>query len=164
MNRIKALRIANKITQDDIAKKLGVSSMSVSRWEKGEAQIKPDKAQALADYFGVDVGYLLGYSDEDYRNAIAHGTVEKPNHVNTLITKPEINLIATYRLLDAENQAMLQDMAQNFLENQVYTDPENMLTIIDRYKLLYGGNEGIDKLYKQINLLISISKGDSKKI
>lgn len=163
MNRIKALRIANKITQDDIAKKLGVSSMSVSRWEKGEAQIKPDKAQALADYFSVSVGYLLGYSDEDYRNAIAHGTEKKPNHVNTLITKPEVELIATYRLLNIENQKRLQDIAQNFLENQVYTEPKNMLTIIERYNLLYGENEGVDKLYEKIKLLISITEGDRKK-
>ena len=31
--------------------------------ENGESQIKPEKAQQLADYFGVSVGYLLGYEE-----------------------------------------------------------------------------------------------------
>lgn len=34
------------------------------RWENGESQIKPDKAQQLADFFGVSIGVLLGYRDE----------------------------------------------------------------------------------------------------
>lgn len=32
--------------------------------ENEESQIKSDKAQKLAKYFGVSVGYLLGYEPE----------------------------------------------------------------------------------------------------
>lgn len=40
--------------------------MTISRWEKGERDIKFDKAQQLADFFGVSVGYLLGFeSNQD---------------------------------------------------------------------------------------------------
>ena len=42
--------------------------MTISRWEKGERDIKFDKAQQLADFFGVSVGYLLGFeSNQDSR-------------------------------------------------------------------------------------------------
>ena len=61
MNRLKELRKEKKLTQEELASEIGVSKITILRWENGERQIKPDKAQALADYFGVSVGYLLGY-------------------------------------------------------------------------------------------------------
>lgn len=64
MNRLKELRREKKLTQKELADKLYTTKMSVSRWENGESQIKPEKAQALADFFGVSVGYLLGYGEE----------------------------------------------------------------------------------------------------
>lgn len=67
MNRLKELRQERKKTQEQLADEVGVTKRTYIYWEKGERQIKPDKAQKLADYFGVSVGYLLGYQDNfDY--------------------------------------------------------------------------------------------------
>jgi prophage sa05, DNA-binding protein len=63
MNRLKELRQEKKLSQKEIADLLEVSEKTISRWEKGENVIKSDKAQQLADYFGVSVGNLLGYED-----------------------------------------------------------------------------------------------------
>ncbi|MFZ2186389.1 MAG: helix-turn-helix transcriptional regulator [Streptococcus parauberis] len=63
MNRLKVLRQEKKLTQEELGKLFEVSKMTVLRWESGENQIKPDKAQRLADYFKVSVGYLLGFTD-----------------------------------------------------------------------------------------------------
>ena len=63
MNRLKELRQEKKLSQKEIAETLGFSLRSFQRMENGESQIKPEKAQKLADYFGVSVGYLLGYND-----------------------------------------------------------------------------------------------------
>lgn len=63
MNRLKELRKEKKLSQKEIAKEMSISEKTLSRWENGESQIKPEKAQQLADLFGVSVGYLLGYSD-----------------------------------------------------------------------------------------------------
>lgn len=63
MNRLKELRQEKKLSQKEIAETLGFSLRSFQRMENGESQIKPEKAQMLADFFGVPVGYLLGYSD-----------------------------------------------------------------------------------------------------
>lgn len=65
MNRLKELRQSNKKTQQEIADIVGVTKRTYIYWEQGERQIKPEKAKVLADYFGVTVGYLLGYSDEE---------------------------------------------------------------------------------------------------
>lgn len=67
MNRLKELRQEKKVSQKVIAEMLAVNEKTVSRWENGESNIKPEKAQQLADYFGVSVGYLLGYSE--YRDS-----------------------------------------------------------------------------------------------
>lgn len=64
MNRLKELRKEKKLSQKAIAEIFEVPTRTWQRWENGESQIKPDKAQALADYFGVSVGYLLGYEVE----------------------------------------------------------------------------------------------------
>ena len=63
MNRLKELRKEKKLSQKEIAKEMSISEKTLSRWENGESQIKPEKAQQLAAYFGVSVGYLLGYSE-----------------------------------------------------------------------------------------------------
>lgn len=63
MNRLKELRQEKKLSQKETAESLGFSLRSFQRMENGESQIKPEKAQQLADFFGVSVGYLLGYSD-----------------------------------------------------------------------------------------------------
>lgn len=67
MNRLRELRQREGSSQSKIAKLLKINEKTVSRWEKGESQIKPDKAQALADHFKVSVGYLLGYRENPQR-------------------------------------------------------------------------------------------------
>ena len=63
MNRLKELRQSKKKTQQEMADIVGVTKRTYIYWEQGERQIKPEKAKVLADYFGVTVGYLLGYED-----------------------------------------------------------------------------------------------------
>ncbi|WP_439959042.1 helix-turn-helix domain-containing protein [Streptococcus ruminantium] len=64
MNRLKELRKEKKQTQKEFAEDFGIALRTLQSWENGESQIKPDKAQALADFFGVSVGYLLGFTDK----------------------------------------------------------------------------------------------------
>lgn len=64
MNKLKELRKANKKTQQEVADFMDMTRRGYQKWENGESQIKPDKAQVLADYFGVSVGYLLGYEEQ----------------------------------------------------------------------------------------------------
>ena len=65
MSRLKELRQEKKLTQQELAKQIGVSKLTILNWEKGEHQIKSEKAQQLADIFGVSVGYLLGFNNDD---------------------------------------------------------------------------------------------------
>ena len=89
MNRLKELRKQKGLTQQGLADKISVSKITILRWENEERQIKPEKAQQLAEYFGVSVGYLLGYEPkgmpkrsiyEEVYSALLRVKSENPNH------------------------------------------------------------------------------------
>lgn len=63
MNRLKELRKEKKLTQKELAEETDIPYRTLQRWENGETDIKSDKAEKLADFFGVNTAYLLGYSD-----------------------------------------------------------------------------------------------------
>lgn len=69
MTRLRELQRAEKLTQQELADIAEVSKRTIQNWEDGTSNIKPEKAKKLADYFGVSVGYLLGYSDKDNAKA-----------------------------------------------------------------------------------------------
>lgn len=64
MNRLKQLRKEKGLTQQEVADEIGVTKRTYIYLENEESQIKTNKASQLADYFGVSVGYLLGYEPE----------------------------------------------------------------------------------------------------
>lgn len=64
VNNLKDLRKEAGLTQDELAKKIGISKRTLAYWEKGENNIKAEKANELAKLFNVSVSYLLGYSDK----------------------------------------------------------------------------------------------------
>ena len=62
MNRIKELRKQRNLSQRALSEQIGVNIRTVQRWERGEGAMKPPTAEGVANFFGVSVGYLLGYS------------------------------------------------------------------------------------------------------
>lgn len=66
MNRLKELRKEKGLSQKALANELGVHYRTLQNWENGESNIKPEKAKLLADYFNVQIPYLLGYSEIRY--------------------------------------------------------------------------------------------------
>ena len=75
MNRLRELQRAEKLTQQELADIAEVSKRTIQNWEDGTSNIKPKKAEKLADYFGVSVGYLLGYDDNDFEKQIRIDTL-----------------------------------------------------------------------------------------
>ncbi len=77
MNNLKKLRKDKGLTQQELAQKMKTTKLTISNWENEKHTIKADKAQQLADYFKVSVGYLLGYeSNRDLRNNLVNGTTD----------------------------------------------------------------------------------------
>ena len=58
--RLKELRTEKGMTQNEVAKVIGYSSLSYARYEKGEREPDINTLCKLADYFEVSVDYLIG--------------------------------------------------------------------------------------------------------
>lgn len=61
--RIKDLREENGLTQEDLAKKLGISKSTISMYETNKRKPDTTTKEALADLFNVDMDYLYGRSN-----------------------------------------------------------------------------------------------------
>ena len=57
--RIAALRTERKMTQAELAERLGVSDKAVSKWELGGCYPDVTMFPLIADIFGVSVDYLM---------------------------------------------------------------------------------------------------------
>ncbi|MGM9631238.1 helix-turn-helix domain-containing protein [Butyricicoccus sp.] len=58
-DRIRELRRARGISQEELAEEIGVSRQAVSKWESGQSVPDLDRVIALSDYFEVTTDYLL---------------------------------------------------------------------------------------------------------
>ena len=61
--RIIMLRKQLKMSQDDLAKKIGTSAPIIGRYERNEIKPSIEVAAKIAEELGVTVDYLLGNSD-----------------------------------------------------------------------------------------------------
>ena len=62
--RLKELRSEKGMTQTDVARRLNMSKMAVSHWEKGNSEPSIEQLKALAAMFDASVDYLVGFKDE----------------------------------------------------------------------------------------------------
>ncbi|CAK1238888.1 Transcriptional regulator [Fructobacillus cardui] len=61
-NRLKELRKEKKLSLVSIEKQTGIKRSTFSDYENGKTEPKLATWQKLADFFGVDIGYLQGFS------------------------------------------------------------------------------------------------------
>ena len=62
-DRIKELRQAQRMTQVDLAKSLGLTKQCVSNWENDNVLPSVEMLSRIADFFGVSTDYLLCRDD-----------------------------------------------------------------------------------------------------
>ena len=82
-NNLSKLRIKNKLTQADLAKKINYTDKSISKWENGDSTPPIDVIKLLADTYGVTVDYLL--SNDADENMDKRYKRDKSSRANKLI-------------------------------------------------------------------------------
>lgn len=65
MERLRELRLQRGMTQTQVGDLIGVSCVTVGRYEAGEREPSNAKISALADYFGVSIDYLMGRDETE---------------------------------------------------------------------------------------------------
>ena len=66
--RLKDLRKQARLTQVDVAEKLGISQPAYASWERGAKKPTQDNLVKIAQIINVSVDYLVGNSDEENTN------------------------------------------------------------------------------------------------
>lgn len=127
MNRLKELRQEKKLSQKELAENIGVHYRTLQNWENGESQIKPEKAQQLADFFGVSVGYLLGYTNNPklYSDEIA---IEPEEGV--VLTHSEQRNNEKLDSIRKKTQKQKDDFVNFLSENQFFLDNQTIDSIL----------------------------------
>ena len=158
MNRLKELRKRDKITQVAFAKDNGIPLRTLQSWENGESQIKPEKAQQLADIFGVSVGYLLGFNIDDVTEDEInfHNNVMERMNKEAFIRFLDFITLSDIVLSDKQIEMIfyqLQDLSElNSDYRYTETDVEKLKSMYS-VKLNYMPTEGLIKisniLYKE---------------
>lgn len=63
--RVKEFRKESKVTQDDLAKAVGVTRQTIISLENGKYNASLQLAHKLAKYFGVTIEELFVFGEED---------------------------------------------------------------------------------------------------
>ena len=115
--RLKQLRKSNGITQEQLAAIIGVERSSVGKYE-GRSQTIPsdDVKYRIAEYFGVTVDYLMGYTDNP-----------KPARSDSHYTETENALIKDFRALNEEGQQKVIDYIDDLIASGRYIKNHSVL-------------------------------------
>lgn len=100
--RIKECRIANKLTQEDVANHLGIGKQAVYKYEIGAVTNIPlENIEKMASLFHTTPGYLACWDSAE----------SVPDSVDSLQTD-EHRLISSYRSLNPHGQELLLERAE----------------------------------------------------
>ena len=77
--RLKGLRKSRNFSQQSLANALGISKSSINMYERGEREPNFEMLETIADFFNVDMDYLLGKSDVPNRALIDNYQQQKLN-------------------------------------------------------------------------------------
>lgn len=100
--RLLQARKDKKVSQDELAKKLGVHGPIIGRYERGEVKPSIDVATKIADALGVSLDYLTGLSDQ----LLDKELLDHVNELQGLEPNDQDHILKTMRALirDFKNQ------------------------------------------------------------
>ena len=128
--RIKALRISKKLTQDEVAHALNVKRETVTRWETGARDIKTEITILLSKYFNVSADYLLGLTENTSTNiseiGISNKTGFSTSTVENILDLPIKLKIILDKII---NELLKSDLLEKFEELK-----ENNIKLINLYQ------------------------------
>ena len=99
--RLKELRKAKGLSQATLAERLGMSKSTIGMYETGDIKPSVEAIEALAEFFNVNKGYLMG--EEDYGLYYMDPAVVEM--ARELYERPEMRV-----LFDASRNATKEDI------------------------------------------------------
>ncbi len=112
-NKIKELRVSQKITQNELATRLGVTKSAISSYENGSRLPSYDILIKISRIFKVSTDYLLGCVDEKAQSVSVSGLTES----QIAAVKSYIHTFRAYNLIQKQISPEMQQFLEEFVES-----------------------------------------------
>jgi len=143
--RIRYLRKAQKLTLEEVGRRVGVGKSTVRKWECGDIEnMRRDKIEKLARAFDVSPSYLMGWEDDE-------GTVDIGLNAIEIAKRLKLNAADVYDILN-ENSDKLP-LSDDFILFETNKKILFKRELIENFCAL--NNEGRKKLVDYSNDLVS---------
>lgn len=91
--RIRNLRLRNKLSQEEVGRRLKVSFQQVQKYEKGANRVGASRLSELAKIFDVPIGTFFSEVKRDSKESARGGTIDQ------LTVRSEVRLLEAYQSL-----------------------------------------------------------------
>lgn len=98
MNRIKELRLKNKLSQAELGRRTKISNQSISAYENGYREPNSNNWQALADYFNVSIPYIKG---EIFYNDLSDKEKKVFDRIYNNLANENLNIYSEIKIISA---------------------------------------------------------------
>lgn len=155
-NRLKRIRKAKKITQNNLAKNIHVAQSTIANYENNIRFPGSDKLKQISDYLDVSIDYLLGLTDvsgieasgtkkeydfqKDYENLVNLLLAGKVEEAKTIIKDISENGVESIDLIEKVFIPVLKIIGDKWEENKIDIFEERYVS------------EAIEKLFAYVSL------------
>lgn len=94
-DRLKELRESLNLNKKELSDKVKFSPSIISMYEAGERRPSIENLECLADFFNVDIDYLLGNTDYTTRLSWENETMNLPSNITKLTKLKKIPILGT---------------------------------------------------------------------
>lgn len=109
---LRALRDEQEISRRELSRRTGISQSSINMYERGEREPNFETLETFADYFNVNMDYLLGKSETRTTN-LQNSNLEKENSPSEeSLTEGEKMLLDIFRLIPEDQQKVFLEMGR----------------------------------------------------
>lgn len=113
-NRLVALRKENKLSQEALAEKLGISRQAVSKWERAEASPDTDNLIALAKLYHVSLDELLKIHEDEESETVNGAENNTALAVSGSLSGQDTGMVPE----DSRNEVSTEEREQGGAEKQ----------------------------------------------
>ena len=107
MSTFKELRKEKRLTQVELAQRLGIDQTTVSKWELDKALPDTQMLIKLADFFDVSIDYLLSRSEYYYPDGLQQNNSPTNAPMGDNLSSEERKLLSVYQSLSDEMRETL---------------------------------------------------------
>jgi transcriptional regulator with XRE-family HTH domain len=127
-DRIREIREARKMTQDQLAEQSGISKGFLSDVENNKRNVSSDNLLRVANVLGASLDYLLRGASSDQ---VARGPVTIPSELAEAAEKLDLSYTQTVELLDA-HRSVIARRSNKHAKQFTVEDWENLYRAIQK--------------------------------